>query len=155
MVENQHHADVKIHPPVLLLIHIFVAFLLNWIFPLSLAFPNSLVWIGYFLILAGLWLAISAVSQLMKAQTTLYPHGSVTQIVTGGAYSFSRNPIYLGFICFLIGLSLVFRTYWGLIVSPLFMLLLYQLVIKHEEAYLEKKFGAVYTSYKSRVRRWL
>jgi protein-S-isoprenylcysteine O-methyltransferase Ste14 len=29
-----------------------------------------------------------------------------------------------------------------------------QLVIEREEAYLEKKFGDVYTSYKSRVRRW-
>jgi len=39
--------------------------------------------------------------------------------------------------------------------SPLLMLSLYQLVIKQEEAYLEKKFGDMYTSYKSRVRRWL
>jgi protein-S-isoprenylcysteine O-methyltransferase Ste14 len=35
------------------------------------------------------------------------------------------------------------------------MVSLYLLVIKHEEAYLEKKFKDQYTSYKSRVRRWL
>jgi len=29
------------------------------------------------------------------------------------------------------------------------------LVIQHEEAYLEKKFGEAYAGYKSRVRRWL
>jgi len=29
------------------------------------------------------------------------------------------------------------------------------LVIEKEEAYLEKKFGDVYSSYRSRVRRWL
>jgi protein-S-isoprenylcysteine O-methyltransferase Ste14 len=28
-------------------------------------------------------------------------------------------------------------------------------VVAREEAYLERKFGAVYCGYKSRVRRWL
>jgi protein-S-isoprenylcysteine O-methyltransferase Ste14 len=42
-----------------------------------------------------------------------------------------------------------------LVLSVVLMISLYQFVIKHEEAYLEKKFGDAYTSYKSRVRRWL
>jgi protein-S-isoprenylcysteine O-methyltransferase Ste14 len=91
----------------------------------------------------------------MQAHTTLDPHGSVTEIVTNGPYRFSRNPIYLGFVCFLVGFTFIFRTYWGLILSPVLIILLYQLVIKYEEAYLEQKFGEVYTNYKSRVRRWL
>ena len=154
-MENQDHATVKIHPPILLLIHVFVAFLLNWLLPLPFAFPDILVWIGYLLTFIGLGLAIGAVAQFMKERTTLEPHGSVTEIVTSGPYRFSRNPIYLGFVCLLIGFPFIFRTYWGLILSPLFMWSLYQLVIKHEEAYLERKFGGNYTSYKSRVRRWL
>jgi len=152
---QEDHAIVKIHPPILLLIHIFAAFLLNWLFPLPFVFPKVLVWVGYLLILVGLGLAISAASGFMRAHTTLDPHGSVTEIVTSGPYRFSRNPIYLGFVCLLIGLSLAFRTYWGVILSPVLMALLYQLVIKHEEAYLEKKFGNMYTGYKARVRRWL
>jgi protein-S-isoprenylcysteine O-methyltransferase Ste14 len=55
----------------------------------------------------------------------------------------------------LIGLPQALGNYWGVVLSPLLMLLLFRLVIKHEEAYLEKKFKDVYTSYKSRVRRWL
>ncbi|HLO15814.1 MAG TPA: isoprenylcysteine carboxylmethyltransferase family protein [Anaerolineales bacterium] len=149
------HANVKIAPPVLLLIHIFAAFLINWFLPLPFAFPSILVWIGYVLVIIGFGLPFSAANQFMKAHTTLDPHSSVSQIVTRGPYRFSRNPIYLGFVCFLIGITLIFRTYWGLILSPLFIVLLNMLVIKYEEAYLEKKFGEVYTSYKSRVRRWL
>ncbi len=91
----------------------------------------------------------------MKARTTLDPHGSVSEIVTSGPYRFSRNPIYLGFVCLLIGFPFIFRTYWGLILSPLFIVLMNTLVIRHEEAYLEQKFKGVYTSYQSRVRRWL
>jgi protein-S-isoprenylcysteine O-methyltransferase Ste14 len=151
----EDHANVKIPPPVLLLIYIFATFLLNWLLPLPFAFPSILVWVGYLLVLAGFGLPFSAASRFMRARTTLDPHGSTTEIVTSGPYRFSRNPIYLGFVLLLVGLSFAFRSYWGLILSPLLMLSLYQLVIKHEEAYLEKKFWNVYTSYKSRVRRWL
>lgn len=152
---HKDHASVKLHPPIILLIHIFAAFLLNWLFPLPFAFPNMLVLVGFLLILSSFGLAASAAGQFMKARTTLDPHGSTTNIVTTGPYRLSRNPIYLGFVCILIGSSFAFRTYWGLILSPVFMLLLYQLVIKHEEAYLTEKFGDAYTSYTSRVRRWL
>lgn len=156
-MNNNHkdHADVKIHPPILLLFHLFAVFILNRLFPLSFVFPKVLVWVGYVLVLVGLGLAFNAVSRFMRADTTVDPHGSVNTIVTNGPYRFSRNPIYLGFLCLLIGFPFIFRTYWGLILSPVFIVAINLLVIQHEEAYLEKKFGDVYTSYKSRVRRWL
>ena len=155
MTDHTDHANVKIHPPVLLLIHMLATFVLNWLSPLPFAFPKVLEWTGYVLVFAGLGLAVSAVNQFTKVHTTLDPHGSVSAVVTSGPYRFSRNPIYLGFVFILIGLPLALGNYWGVMLSPLLMVLLYQLVIKHEEAYLEKKFGDVYTSYKSRVRRWL
>jgi len=155
MMEQRDHANVKIHPPILLLLHILAAFLLNRLLPLPFAFPGILVWVGYGLILVGLGLASSAVRELIKADTTLDPHGSATEIVTTGPYRFSRNPIYLGFVCLLIGFPFVFRSYWGLVLSPVFFALINRLVIQHEEAYLGKKFAEVYTRYKSRVKRWL
>lgn len=155
MTEYKDHAYVKIHPPVLLLMHIVGAFLLNWLLPLPFVFTKPLDWTGFIFVLIGLGFAFSAVSQFGRMRTTLDPHGSVTAIVTSGPYRFSRNPIYLGFVCTLIGLPLALRNYWGVVLSPLLMILMVQLVIKHEEAYLEEKFRDVYTSYKSRVRRWL
>jgi len=157
MTEGQDHPNINrnIHPPVILLVHLLAAFLLNWFLPLPFEFPKALEWTGYIFVFAGLGFAVSAVSRFGRMQTTLDPHGSVSAIVTSGPYRFSRNPIYLGFVCTLIGLPLAVGNYWGVVLSPLLMLLLYRLVIKHEEAYLEKKFKDVYTSYKSRVRRWL
>lgn len=149
------HADVKVAPPVLLLIHLLAAFLLHWLLPLPFRFPGLLVWIGYGLVILGLVLAAIAANQFMKAHTTLDPHGSVREVVRSGPYEFSRNPIYLGFVCLLIGFTFIFRTYWGLILSPLFLVLLNMLVVKHEEVYLEQKFGDKYIRYKARVRRWL
>ena len=154
---NAHsdHARVKIHPPVLLLLHLIAAFMLNRMLLLPLAFPQILVWLGYALTLIGFGLAVSAAIQFMQARTTLDPHGSVSEVVTSGPYRFSRNPIYLGFVCLLIGLSLIFKSYWGTILAPVFVVLMYHLVIRPEEIYLEKKFGEAYMSYKSAVRRWL
>jgi protein-S-isoprenylcysteine O-methyltransferase Ste14 len=153
----QDHPNINrnIHPPVILLVHVLVAFLLNWLLPLPFDFPKSLEWIGFILVFAGLGLAVSAVSQFAKMHTTLDPHGSVSAIVTSGPYRFSRNPIYLGFVCVLVGLPSVLGNYWGAVLSPLLIGSLYWLVIQHEEAYLYRKFGEAYTSYKSRVRRWL
>ncbi len=156
MVESQtDHANVKIEPPVLLLIHVIAVILLRWLLPLPFAVPKLLEWLGYVLILLGIGLGAGAVSRFLRAHTTTYPHGQVSTIVTSGPYRFTRNPIYLGMVCLLIGFSFAFRTYWGLILSPLFVVLMNTLVIRHEEAYLEKKFGKVYSNYKSRVRRWL
>lgn len=152
---HKDHAVVKIHPPILLLLHLLAAYLLNKFLLLPLSFPKVLVWIGYALVLIGLGLSASAVARFMRARTTLDPHGAVSNIVTTGPYRFSRNPIYIGMVCFLIGFPLIFKSYWGLILSPIFIGLMNTLVIQHEEAYLEKKFGETYTSYKSRVRRWL
>ncbi|HSG45037.1 MAG TPA: isoprenylcysteine carboxylmethyltransferase family protein [Anaerolineales bacterium] len=155
MIDEKDHANVKIHPPVLLLTHFIFVFALNWLLPLSHTFPSIVEWIGYGLVVAGLGLAFPAINQFRKVHTTLDPHGSVSAIVINGPYRISRNPIYLGLLCSLIGIPLVLGNYWGAIVSPIFVLTMNQFVIKHEEAYLEEKFKDVYTSYKSRVRRWL
>jgi len=155
MSEKQDHPEINrnVHPPVIFFIHVLAAFLLNWLLPLT--FPKSLEWIGYILVIVGLGFAFSAVSQFGKMHTTLDPHGSVKAIVTSGPYRFSRNPIYFGFLCTLVGLPLAIGNYWGAALGPVFVVCMFQLVIKHEEAYLEEKFKDVYTSYKSSVRRWL
>lgn len=157
MVELQDHPNISrnIHPPFIMLAHLLVAFLLNWLLPLPFVFPKFLEWVGYIFVLTGLGFAFSAASQFGRMHTTLDPHGSVSAVVISGPYRFSRNPIYLGFVCMLIGLPLALGNYWGVVLSPLLMVSMYRLVIKHEEAYLEKKFKDAYTSYKTRVRRWL
>ena len=113
------------------------------------------MWVGYLLVLLGIGLAFSAARRFMQAHTTLDPHGSVSTVVTDGPYRFSRNPIYLGFIFLLIGFSFIFKSWWGLVLSPVMMIMLHRFVIRFEEVYLEEKFREVYPGYKTRVRRWL
>jgi protein-S-isoprenylcysteine O-methyltransferase Ste14 len=155
MTEPKDHADVKIHPPILVVIHIVVAYVLGQLIPLPFAVSPLVENIGFAFVVMGFLLGVGALLEFRRAHTTLDPHGNVSEIVTGGIYRFSRNPIYLGFALMILGIPLNSGIYWGVVLVPVFILFCTQLVIRHEEAYLEKKFGDFYTSYKSRVRRWL
>jgi len=155
MSEKKDHASVKIHPPIVLLIHIVIALVLGRVVVLPGKVSPIISNIGLVLAGIGFLLGLLAFYEFRKARTTLDPHGSVKNIVSSGIYRFTRNPIYLGFLCMLIGFPLTFGNFFGIILTPMFMFLINRLVIDHEEAYLEKKFGDVYTGYKSRVRRWL
>ena len=155
MTEHSAHADVKIHPPVLTLIYLVVAFLLTWILPIPFVVPYPLRLLGFGLVVVGVLLGGAAFYSFNQARTTLNPHGSVSAIVTDGIYRFTRNPIYLAFLLMLIGFPLNSGSYWGVVLAPVMVVSMNRLVIEKEEVYLEKKFRDEYVSYKLRVRRWL
>ena len=157
MAKQQDRPTISplVHPPVIALMFIVIAYFLGRFAPLPFSAPLFLRYFGLALTLVGFLLGIGAFLEFRKARTTLDPHGTSKQVVTSGIFRFTRNPIYLGFLLMVIGLPLNSGLYWGLVMAPFFVLLMNNLVIKHEEAYLEKKFGNAYTSYTSQVRRWL
>jgi protein-S-isoprenylcysteine O-methyltransferase Ste14 len=53
------------------------------------------------------------------------------------------------------GIALVANAPWALVPLPVTMAVIDRGVIAREERYLEGKFGAQYTDYKRRVRRWI
>ncbi len=145
-----------VHPPILALGFIILGVLLGKFIPVLPALAATpLRLAGMPIVLIGLLIGFSGFSAILRANTTLNPHGTVTSVVTSGIYRFTRNPMYLGFMFMVIGFPLANGTLWGLILAPFFVLTMNRLVIEKEEAYLEKKFGDAYTSFKRRVRRWL
>ena len=54
-----------------------------------------------------------------------------------------------------LGITLLLNTPWPLVLLPPMMLVLHWGVVRHEERYLEAKFGEPYRAYHSRVRRWI
>ena len=100
-------------------------------------------------------LAIWAFVTLRRAGTRVETTEPTMAIVTHGPYRFTRNPIYLGMFFGQTGLAIGFDNPWILAMLVPFYLVLRYGVVAREEAYLEHKFGDVYSDYKSRVRRWL
>jgi protein-S-isoprenylcysteine O-methyltransferase Ste14 len=101
---------------------------------------------------AGLW--TWGVSGLLRRGESPDPRKATTQLVTGGPYRFSRNPIYTGGTVGLLGLALLLDTATGAAVVVALALVAHKLALA-EEQYLEAKFGDEWREYRSRVRRWI
>lgn len=111
--------------------------------------------IGY--ILAGLGLALPAWASytFKQAQTNIMPYNDPDHMVTSGPFRFSRNPMYLGMLLVLFG-AFVKIGYWENIVFPvIFFAVANWWYIPFEEQRMKAAFGANFTSYKQKVRRWL
>ncbi len=63
--------------------------------------------------------------------------------------------MYVSLVIFLFAMSVLLNNLWIIIFIPAFVFIMRRGVIEREELYLEEKFGAEYTDYKKRVRRWL
>jgi len=83
------------------------------------------------------------------------PWKPTPEIVDRGPYRFTRNPMYVQMILGCIGFAILLINVWIVILTPVGAWLLQKLAIEPEEAYLERKFGEDYLSYKRRVRRWI
>lgn len=76
------------------------------------------------------------------------------RIIAAGPYRYTRNPMYLGHLIFLIGLAVTFWSWVALIIFAL-RAIWFQRRVLHDEERLEKIFGAEYTAYRGRVKRWI
>ncbi len=111
--------------------------------------------VGFGLVVLGLAIMGLAVIEFLRNNTTFVPRRVPTAFLQNGIYKFSRNPIYLGDALVLAGLAVKWDMLPGLVLVPAFMALIARRYIVGEEAGLEAKFGAEFTAWKQRVRRWL
>ena len=156
MSETADTSNVVIPPPIAWALAIIAGLAAGWLYPWRFV-PASIprVWVGGGVLAAGFALAVWAIATMRKAGTRVEPHKPTTAIVADGPYRFTRNPIYIGVLLGQTGLAIGFDNLWMLaMLVPLGLVIRYG-VVAREEAYLERKFGAVYRDYKSRVRRWL
>ena len=82
------------------------------------------------------------------------PEKDKTELVTGGIYSFSRNPAFLGFDFMYIGVALMYLHILTAAFS-IFAIVMLHLQILQEEKYMESTFGESYLQYKKKVFRYL
>jgi protein-S-isoprenylcysteine O-methyltransferase Ste14 len=123
---------------------------------LSHDFPGRIP-IAAVLILVGIAVAAAGVIEFRRARTTVdprYPESS-TSIVTSGIYRMTRNPMYLGFLLWLIALAAFLANPLTLAGPIAFVAYMNRFQIRPEERALAARFGPPYESYLARARRWI
>jgi protein-S-isoprenylcysteine O-methyltransferase Ste14 len=152
-------AAVRIFPPALPLMTILLGITLNYLLPIHLQLPQvtpTRYWVGGLIVVGSiLGLGWRSVTRIRRSGQSENPYKPTTQIIKGGPFRITRNPMYLQMVLVCVGLAIILWNIWILLLTPLCALLLQRLVIVPEEAYLESKFGDNYLEYKRRVRRWI
>lgn len=111
-------------------------------------------WLGLPLVLGALALFSASTRRFKDAGTPVPGNEPTSAIVGSGPYRFSRNPIYLAFSLFGLGIACWRNSAWVLGTLAAAVGVMSLVVIPREERYLERHFGAEYLAYKARARRW-
>jgi protein-S-isoprenylcysteine O-methyltransferase Ste14 len=75
-------------------------------------------------------------------------------LVEDGIYAYTRNPMYLGHLIFMLGLAVTFWSWLALILFAVNAIWFHRRVLD-DEAQLRKLFGTRYADYRARVKRWI
>ncbi|QGM44588.1 methyltransferase family protein [Methylocystis heyeri] len=142
-------------PPLLFIAVIIAGRLLQQFFPAPLIPPELGHVAGALLVSLGVANDIWCAMTLRRRRTTILPHRSASALVTSGPFRYSRNPIYVSELALTLGLGLLLRSLWMVLLTPLLSLALTKLAIEPEERHLERKFGAEFQQYAARTPRWL
>jgi protein-S-isoprenylcysteine O-methyltransferase Ste14 len=142
-----------VRPPRVYLAAIVTGVLLQLAVPLPFL-PGPMA-AGAILVVAAIALLWYSVALFRAAGTPVPARRPTTAIVQTGPYRFSRNPIYLAYSLFLLGIAIWMNSVWLLATLAVAIALMHFIVIRREEEYLERRFGLEYLRYKASVRRWV
>jgi protein-S-isoprenylcysteine O-methyltransferase Ste14 len=145
-------------PPMIYLAAIAIAAILRYLVPLPwLPSPLSdiLFAVGIVSLVGVVAIDISAMRTLSRAKTTIMPHKGSEHLVTGGPFSFTRNPIYLANTLLTIAIGLMAGSVWFIVMAIVAAFATQKLAIEREEKHLEARFGKKYRDYCKKVRRWI
>ena len=145
----------KIKPPTYLLIAIFLIVILRFTLPIMTLIPLPWTLLGVIPLILGIVINLSADQAFHEANTAVCPFDASSALVTYGPYRFTRNPMYLGFILVLLGVSILAGSLTPFVIVLAFALLMDGMFIRMEEQKLASTFGVHWAEYKSRTRRWL
>lgn len=103
----------------------------------------------------GLGLIIAALGLFHRRKTRPEPWRAASSLVAAGPFRCTRNPMYLGMTLVALAVALALASVPATVLTLLAALIVDRVVIRREEAYLQRRFGADYDAYRQQVRRWL
>ncbi len=142
-------------PPAWMVAAMALAWMIGWVLPGIAIDSRALDVAGYGLIGAGVGLMIWCAFLFRRSKTPIIPRNTPDAIITDGPYRFSRNPIYLADAVILFGWILVTGSPVALVLLPVFVVVINKRFIAGEEAVLRQAFGEEFSTWSSKVRRWI
>jgi protein-S-isoprenylcysteine O-methyltransferase Ste14 len=73
------------------------------------------------------------------------------QLATSGPYAFTRNPLYLGSMFLAAGFCVASHSWISTVLLAAYLAIFYPMVIRREQAELERHYGSAFLEYSSRV----
>jgi protein-S-isoprenylcysteine O-methyltransferase Ste14 len=144
-------------PPLIYATAVVLGLVLDSLFPayvLSvLLYGADRVIVGLVLIGAGVVLAVAAAQAFRSAETNVLPSMPAVRLVTSGAFSYLRNPMYVGMALVVAGLAFALGSDWMLVALVPAALVVHYGAVLREERYLERKFGETYREYNATAGR--
>lgn len=149
--------ELKIPPPAVALLFGFLMWLASsLVAPVEVPFGPR-VTVALVLVSLGLVFGVSAMAAFRRIKTTMSPikPAATSSLVTTGPFRFTRNPMYLSLLLYLLAWAVYLSNLLTLLFLPVFVLYINQFQIKPEERVLSSLFGREYAAYKERIRRWI
>ncbi|MDF0706027.1 MAG: isoprenylcysteine carboxylmethyltransferase family protein [Bacteroidota bacterium] len=104
----------------------------------------------------GVLVILVSVGQFFTLKTTVDPLNpkKTKKLVTNGVYKFTRNPMYLGMLLFLLAFGLKLGNAFNTLLAAGFVSFMNHFQIKPEEEALMEMFGKEFSIYCKLTRRW-
>ncbi|WP_194241020.1 methyltransferase family protein [Winogradskyella litoriviva] len=128
----------------------------TYILPVRIIYINLPEWLNYlglFILSLGLVLGLLALFQLNKKLSPFPTPVLGGKLLTSGAYSISRHPIYTSVLAITFGFALYESSFFKFIIFLLLWLLFY-FKSNYEEQLLKEKF-LKYSDYKIKTKRFI
>ncbi len=111
--------------------------------------------LGFFLILVSPIIFFSSRNAFYAHEENPLPESDTYKIIKTGIYAYSRNPIYLSFVLFHLGMFLTFENIAYFLCSIGLFFWLNNIIIEEEEKFLKNKFKDEYDRYCKSVKKWV
>jgi len=112
-------------------------------------------WMGLVLIVCGAAVYFLCLFEFMRAKGTPAPIDPPKELVVRGLYRYTRNPMYAGVLCLILGQAVTLRSLPLLLYAGILFVTFHLFVVLYEEPKLTKMFGESYRNYRHTVPRWL
>jgi len=117
--------------------------------------PTGMAWSGIAVLGAGITILGGTIREFfVQGRGTLAPWAPPVRLVRSGLYRWSRNPMYVGVVCIVLGWTLLFRSPAMLLYDAGLAIAFHLRVVLGEEPWLARTFGAEWDQFAAEVPRW-